>query len=643
MDTDYYFGRTDGGDVAGFNDPVAANFAYEENATDSLVREAIQNIIDARLPGNQPARAEFELKHFPVQDLPNPKRLESIFRKCAEYAEKRKVIPAVKHYREQADILKSGAVIPLLRIADYNTCGLTGDTEDGRWFMFMRGVGFNAAEAGAGGAFGLGKGAFFANSLFRTIFVSTLTDEGSKFAGKLRLVSFSQDGELMQGNGTYGRPKQFPVLNKKEIPPIFNRKEKGTDIWVVNYLGSDDWSDAICRAVLGWFWPSIHWGILTVKVGDKEINAQNLRDRMCEFFSPEEQRAYKPHNPLHFFDAYVKPEKKNTEIYDMLGKVSFYGSTSNELPYPNKVARVRNTGMIIDFRGRSSHLTKYAAIFECRIESKKKGKLQGYEILRKLENPAHTEWNWHNWKDEHGHYVEDGKIASQELEEFIADGLSGLLYSPVEQSATIPGLTEHIGVPRKENASPKIGGDNNLVQEPIDEETGIEIGSEGSDENISFSHTVKPIKIRRLVRTDLTEEIDEPTPTPTPGPHVIPPVPPVVVPDGIVLRLQELEDAVVRYVLSDTTSEGRTYRFVIHANNVRSNSVVRMKLFGRAEDGERELLGINNATGERGTKIEGLSHDYCDLYLDNAGKAYLSVELKEPWIVAIDPSLYIKQ
>ena len=274
METDYYFGRTDGGDVAGFNDPVAANFAYEENSTDSLVREAIQNIIDAKLPGKEPARAEFDLKHFPVKDLPNHKRLENIFRKCAEYAEKRKVIPAAKHYREQAEVLKSGAVIPLLRIADYNTCGLTGDTEDGRWFMFMRGVGFNAGEAGAGGAFGLGKGAFFANSLFRTIFVSTLTDEGSKFAGKLRLVSFNQDGELMQGNGTYGLPKQMPVKNRKNIPSIFSREEKGTDIWVVNYPGSDNWNDAICRAVLGWFWPSIYWGILTVKVGDKEINAK---------------------------------------------------------------------------------------------------------------------------------------------------------------------------------------------------------------------------------------------------------------------------------------------------------------------------------------------------------------------------------
>lgn len=646
METDYYFGKTDGGDVAGFNDPVAANFAYEENNTDSLVREAIQNIIDAKLSKKEPVRAEFNLEYFSVKDLPNPKRLENIFRKCAEYAEKRNVIPAAKHYREQADVLKNGTTIPLLKISDYNTCGLTGDTEDGRWFMFMRGVGFNAGEAGAGGAFGLGKGAFFANSLFRTIFVSTLTDEGPKFAGKLRLVSFSENDELMQGNGTYGRPKQLPIQNKKDTPQIFSRKEKGTDIWIVNYPGSEDWEDAICRAVLGWFWPSIHWGILIVKIGSKEINSANLRERMCEFFSPEEQRAYKPHNPLHFFDAYVKPEKKNSETHDILGKVTFYGSTSDELPYPNKVARVRNTGMIIDFKGRSSHLTKYAAVFECRTEIKNKKKLQGFEILRNLENPAHTEWNWHNWKDEHGHHVEDGKIAIQELDEFISDGLSSLLYSPVDKSASIPGLTDHIGVSRPQGTASLIGGAN-LVQEPVGEETGIEIGFEGPDEDEKpLIHSIKPIKIKQLVRTSKTDEVDEPiptpTPTPTPGPFT-PIIPHTEDPTGDLLRLKELENAVVRYVLGTSTSEGRLYRFVVQAKDTVKNAVVRMKLFGRAEDGERELLSIKNVVGERGTKINEIENEYFDFSIDESGRAYLSVELKEPWIVAIDPSLYIKQ
>ncbi len=635
MTNDYYFGRTEGGDVAGFNDPVAATFAYEGNLTDSLVREAIQNIIDARLPGKKPVRAEFDLNNLPVKELPNSKRLGDIFRKCADYAERRKVPLAAKHYRAQADILGSDVTIPLLRIADYSTCGLTGDTEDGRWFMFMRGVGFNAGETDAGGAFGLGKGAFFANSLFRTIFVSTVTDDGMKFAGKLRLLSFAQDGELMQGNGTYGLPKQLPIQSRKEIPEMFNkRRDKGTDIWVVNFLGSDDWQEAICRAVLGWFWPSIHWGILTVRVGDKEFNALNLRERMTEFFSLDEKKSLKPYNPLHFFDAYTNSEKKLIESPDILGEISFYGKTSDDLPFPNKTALIRNTGMIVDFKGRAAHLTKYAAIFECRNK-------KGGGVLRKLENPSHTEWDWHNWKDEHGHYVENGKTAFQELELFIAGGLGGLLYSPIEQSATIPGLTDHIGLPKSEGALPRTGGVNNLMKEPVEEETGIEIGSESLDDSVSFSHSIKPIKIKRLVPTRPVD-IDDDNISTLPGSHVMPIISSVPDVEGSILKPQELEDAVVRYVLGDTTPEGRIYRFVVHVKNVKENSIIRMKLLGRAEDGERELLVINNAVGERGTKIDGVNSEYCDFSLNNSGNAYLSVKLKEPWIVAIDPSLYIK-
>jgi len=633
MATDYHFGKTDGGDVAGFNDPVAANFAYEGNLTDSLIREAIQNIIDARLLGKSPARAEFDLKNVPVKSLPNPERLEQIFRKCAEYAEKRKVVPAAKHYKSQADVLKSGASVPLLRIADYNTCGLTGDTNDGRWFMFMRGVGFNAGEAGAGGAFGLGKGAFFANSLFRTIFVSSVTDDGVKFAGKLRLLSFDQDNELMQGNGTFGLPGQFPIQNKKDIPEMFQRRDKGTDIWVVNFLGSNDWQDTICRSVLGWFWPSIHWGILTVKVGDKEFNAINLRERMSEFFSPDEKKSFKPHNPLHFFDAYTNSEKKLTESPDVLGEFSFYGRTSDDLPYPNKTALVRNTGMIVDFKTRSSHLTKYAAIFECRNK-------KGSEILRKMENPAHTEWDWHNWKDEHGHHVEDGKIAYNELELFIVGGLGGLLYAPVSQSTSIPGLAEHIGVPTKEGSSANIGEAKNQVKEVVEEETGIEIGSDIEDTASSF-HTIRPIRVARYIRVR-TENPPIPPGPPTP-PRSFDVPNPLPEPDdkGKSVKSQELENATARYIVGNKMKDGRIYRVIIHTDNKKEKPVVRIRLYARGDDGSDELLSMSNVVGERGTKIFKLGQEYCDFSLDDSGSAYLSVQLKEPWIVALEPNLRI--
>jgi hypothetical protein len=633
MGLDYHFGRTEGGDVSGFNDPVAANFAYEGNLTDSLIRESLQNIIDAKLPGKVPVRAEFDVKNISAKTLPNPEKLEQIFRSCADFAEKKKVTSAAKHYRAQADVLKNNDSIAMLRIADYNTCGLTGNTDDGRWFMFMNAVGFNAGEAGAGGAFGLGKGAFFANSLFRTIFVSSVTDDGVKFAGKLRLISFDKDGERRQGNGTFGLPGQLPIQADNDIPQMFRRSEKGTDIWVVNFLGNGDWQDAICRAVLGWFWPSIHWGILTVRVGEKEFNAENLRERMTEFFSIDEKRSFKPHNPLHFFDAYTSSEKKLTESPDVLGEVSFYGKTSEDLPYPNKTALVRNTGMIVDFKGRSSHLTKYAAVFECRNK-------KGSEILRKMENPAHTEWDWHNWKDEHGHYVEDGKSAYNELELFIAGGLGGLLYAPVSQTTTIPGLAEHVGVPTKEGNLSDTSDSKNRIMESAEEETGIEIGSDEKDKESSF-HTIKPIRIARYVKVRIDNPPPPPTPPGPPRPYDVPN--PIPKPDdkGKSVQSKELENASVRYILGDKTKGKQSYKVIIHTDNKKEEPIVRIRLFARADDGSDELLPIQKISGERKTKIVKQGKDYCDFRLDSAGNAYLSVQLEEPQIVALEPNLRI--
>lgn len=632
MNTDYYFGRTDGGNVDGFNDPVSANFSYEgRSLTDSLIREALQNIIDAKLPGVEPVRAEFDMIDVPVSSLPNAEHLVEIFDSCANYAEKMKVIPAIKHYKSQSETLRNNKQIPMLRVSDYNSCGLTGDSENGRWFMFMRGVGFNAGEATAGGAFGLGKGAFFANSLFRTIFVSTVTDEGAKFAGKLRLISFEKDGKLMQGNGTFGLPEQLPI--REDIPEIFSRKEKGTDIWVANFIDSADWEDTICRAVLSWFWPSIHWGILTVRVGERSLNADNLESIMLEFFSAEEKKTSKPYNPLHFYNAYTNAENnKVTEFSDILGEVSFYGRTSNDLPFPNKTALIRNTGMIVDFKGRNAHLTKYVAIFECRDK-------KGSKILRKLENPAHTEWDWHNWKDEYGQYVDEVKNAANEVDLFIAGGLGKLLYAPVSQTTIIPGLMAHIGVPNQEDGSLGTSNAKNQIKEPTHEETGIEIGSEEID-SLSSTHVIKPTRVARYVKVNRNiQPIDRTSDTPTFSQPYMPISQPENINEGISKGLESLDGATIRYIVSKKADKGRKYRFMIRTDIRNTNQIARIRLYSRSDSQGSELLQVLDAQGDEHTEIVKLGEDYCDFSLNKDGSAALSLTLKESWVIALDPTL----
>jgi hypothetical protein len=438
----------------------------------------------------------------------------------------------------------------------------------------------------------------------------------------------------MQGNGTYGLSGQLPLTDKEDIPEMFRREGQGTDIWIANFIGSENWQDTISRAVLSWFWPAIHWKIIVVRVGDKEFNADNLYERMNEFFSPEERRPTKPFNPLHFFEAYINPEKKLIETSDTIGDVAFYGRTDPELPYPNKTALVRNTGMIIDFKSRSSHLLKYAAIFECRDEN-------GSAILRKLENPSHTEWNWHNWKDENGSFVENGKKAQAEFENFIADSLLSILYAPVSQSTSIPGLTEYIGLPSKDGVMTSISGGKSQIQEAVEEETGIEIGSDGND-IISSVHTIRPTRVSQFVKA-LVED------SPNGGAihHTTlklndsQTLPLVRDENSKSIRPQELINASVRYIMSNNASGDRLYRIIVRTDNTRNKPVVRMRLYARSDNGSFELLPIRNVIGEKGTQIVDKGNEHCDFSLDDSGSAFLSVDLSVPWILALEPNLRI--
>jgi len=302
------------------------------------------------------------------------------------------------------------------------------------------------------------------------------------------------------------------------------------------------------------------------------------------------------------------------------------------LPYPNKTALVRNTGMIVNFKGRVSYLAKYAAIFECRND-------KGNEVLRKLENPAHTEWDWHNWKDEHGHCVENGRTAHNELLSCIDGGLAGLLYHPVAQSTNIPELVKYIGMPTKEGGFSNIGDAENQTKEAVEEETGIEIGSEDED-IIGTSHVIKPIRVRRFVRA--RREPRNPPHSTNPIKRILNKLQ-VLVPDPKAesFGMRELENTVVRYVIGGVTGEGRSYHMIVRTESPNGNTKVRMRLYGRTVDGDDELLSMANVTGERETSIMKITPEYCDFSLDKSGKAYLSIQLKETWVIALETDLRI--
>jgi hypothetical protein len=183
----------DGGDQwQGFNDPGIEHF--RGNPFGSLARELIQNSLDA--PSGTPVFVSFELKEMASAEIPNVEQLKDAIKRCAE-AEGNDGKKA-KDFFTTAQKLLAAKKLAVLTIAEANTIGIRGPCRNGTpYFAFMKATGQSKKEMREGdtglGSYGIGKFAPFAVSNLRTIFVSTVYQDGKSYKqftqGKALLTS----------------------------------------------------------------------------------------------------------------------------------------------------------------------------------------------------------------------------------------------------------------------------------------------------------------------------------------------------------------------------------------------------------------------------------------------------------------------
>ena len=467
--TQYEFAPTGGGTETGFNDSVTNRF--DGNVAYYLARESIQNIIDATI--KKPAKAVFEMKTLKASDLPNPDGLKEIFHACKEYKSHDK--DSVKFFDYALGLFKSNKNIAVFRIGDYNTCGLTGGDEDqkGAYYSLLKSVGSPSKGVGQGVSFGLGKGAYFAASLLRTIFVSSVIENNQVvFQGKLRLVSHKRGGKTMQGDGSFGYAEQKPIRNSDDIPKFFQRKERGTDIFIVGYEDSESWKENIVKSVLNYFWNSIFYGLLEVTVGDIVITKENLEDILGRYFTDDQPDTKDNPNPLPYYNAY-KDGKVYSRDFPVLGKCSIHVRIGEK--YQNRICYMRGTGMVIQKKSHPS-MKSYAGVFICDSANKK-----GNEILREMENATHDKWSHEFIKDkEDPRSKENAKIAEKELRDFVNDVILDMVEFREAESLHIPGLEKLIYLPGENETELPSGTGVSLTGEYSLEETGVETGNDES-------------------------------------------------------------------------------------------------------------------------------------------------------------------
>lgn len=375
----------------------------------SLAREICQNSLDAVVDKHKPVIVEFASSFVTEKQLPGYKKLKSALYSALNFWTKQNNKKTVDFFKSATKIAELDK-IPILRISDYNTTGLTGSDElyNTPWQNLVKSSGVSDKGGSSGGSFGIGKSAPFACSSLRTVFYSTLDIKGLKaYQGIARLVSFpernifSKDGDRMTtGIGYYGETKKnSPVTDCLTFDSTFNRSFTGTDVFIIGFMNKKGWENEIIKAVLDDFLVAVYNGYLVVKVNNIEISQNTLAD-MIEQYKDDVKTAY------NYYSVLVSPETHVEKInFSDLGNMELHILIKNNLH--RKVYMSRSNGMkVFDQKNISGsiHFSGICILKDENINS----------FFREMENPPHNAWEPERHSD-----VKAAKAEKKKLYQYI--------------------------------------------------------------------------------------------------------------------------------------------------------------------------------------------------------------------------------
>ena len=346
----------------------------------SLTRETIQNSLDAQLDKSKPVKVKFQLSMITLEDVPGIFDLIDAFCLSKDtWKDNKKCIDFFSNALETCQ----DSEIRLLRVSDFNTTGLTGSKQekDSCWLNLVKSSGVSNKTGTAGGSFGIGKSAPFACSDLRTIFYSTLDKDGNTaYQGVSKLVSFKypDSDEFTQGTGYYGNAVDnspiFEVLNLDG----FERKEPGTDIYIVGFLKKDTWKHEILKEAIDNYLVSIMNNTLEVIVDNVLLNKETL-PQLISKYKEDITFAYNYYNLLTG-DIVKKITFTN---FEGLGDIDLYIGIKKE--YHRKVLMTRSNGMKIFDQDRISGSIRFCGV--CILKDPKVD-----AFFREMEHQDHTKW-----------------------------------------------------------------------------------------------------------------------------------------------------------------------------------------------------------------------------------------------------------
>lgn len=461
---------------------------FNDNPIESLVRESIQNSLDARNPNNEdPVTVVFKFKPFwDYSSLGNSLRSENNDNavisnlmsikehiiECRDYwnnREKRVGDEYTKSMLHGFDHCAGIEYINCIVVSDYNTIGMDYNSSQkaSRFFSFVGSKGFTyKPEKGTGGSFGIGKHAYFGMSQIRTVLTSSKCLENGEevFMGVSLLATHSHNGEEVTNEGFFtDNNEREPIIGNENIPKIFRREDVGTDMYIIGYPEehTETYMYRIQKAVIRNFWMAIQENKLLVKIVNDTllpyiqhikqltINSQNLSSIIYNNFTNHKDHAKKDteYNVRPYFDAYRfgylnNDEFKMKESYiKSLGKVKFFVYLNQMAT--NKILYLRKPMMVI-YRERVPKQVKYSGVFLC-------DDVAGDKLLVNAEGPAHNEWKVRA-KNQFAFEVEE---ALQNIQNFIDDCFDEWFPQKNEEQTEMYGSENYISIINEEDDLPE--------------------------------------------------------------------------------------------------------------------------------------------------------------------------------------------
>jgi hypothetical protein len=328
--------QTDGMLDIGPNDSMSQNF--KQHPYTSLVRESIQNSLDAVADKTLPVRVSFSFNLIYKRRFKYFFELKNHIQGCLHYYNGNR--NAEEIYEPMLDLFSNNTHIDIgyIKVSDYNTRGMDyakGNTKS-PFYAFVMSAGVSSKQnESSGGSFGFGKAAYFQMSPLKSVLVSTMTiDRDCYFQGVSSLCTHTyKNYGKVAAVGFYDNNGGLPVSENDKIPVEFRRTEPGTDICIMGFdiSNKEDCINEMIEAVLRNFWLAIYERELEVVIdNDTIINSDTLEKFMLKYFEEEtDTHNMLLHNPRPYYEAvkFADTDKKH-KLYDkdipFLGKCKFY-------------------------------------------------------------------------------------------------------------------------------------------------------------------------------------------------------------------------------------------------------------------------------------------------------------------------------